>query len=302
MTVHDLQLRLLKLQEEGLRLMQLCTQYPWAVSSSIPGYDAWLNNLYQYEQGYLSGHQIHERFQFGFGATGNPQVGLTQLLQCLEIVNNDQFFWDNLKQNGLSVLENSGAITQIRNGAGQVNNQSDARPSVFISYNWGSDATADEVEKRLMPIADVLRDKNSIAPWGSITEFMKSIRTTDLVVVIISDAYLKSVACLYEIMQLLKDEGWISHSMFLVEDSAKGIYKSAGQLDYVKYWATERHDLEKALEGMNPALVTSQADELKKIQLIQLNINDFMKSVADRNNPDLNQAIAAVERRVGLSK
>jgi len=36
------------------------------------------------------------------------------------------------------------------------------------------------------------------------------IRKTDLVVVIISDAYLKSVACLYEIMQLLKDEDWIA--------------------------------------------------------------------------------------------
>ena len=52
------------------------------------------------------------------------------------------------------------------------------------------------------------------------------------------------------------------------------------------------------MEGINPALVTAQADELKKIQLIQLNINDFMKSVSDRNNPDLVQAIDAVEIHV----
>ena len=172
------------------------------------------------------------------------------------------------------------------------------RPTVFISYNWGSDDTADEVENRLSPIATVLRDKRSIAPWGSISEFMKSIRKTDLVVVIVSDGYLKSVACLYEIMQLLKDDNWISHSMFLVENSAKGIYKSIGQLEYVKYWENERQNLEKALEGMNPALITSQAEDLKKIKLIQLHINDFMKSVADRNNPYLEKAIDAVEKRV----
>lgn len=50
MTVYDLQLQLLKFQEEGLRLLQLCGQYPGLPVSSIPGYDAWLNNLYQYEQ------------------------------------------------------------------------------------------------------------------------------------------------------------------------------------------------------------------------------------------------------------
>jgi len=102
MTVHDLQPRLLKLQEEGLRLMQLCTQYPWAVSSSIPGYDAWLNNLYQYEQRYLSGHQIHERFQLGFGAAGNPRVGLER--RAIESRQNKRQ-WRELKEN-LSVARN----------------------------------------------------------------------------------------------------------------------------------------------------------------------------------------------------
>ena len=60
----------------------------------------------------------------------------------------------------------------------------------------------------------------------------------------------------------------------------------------------EYNQLKAALEGKNPALIISQGEELKKIQLIQLNINDFMKSVTDRNNPDLNQAIRAVEKRV----
>ena len=173
-----------------------------------------------------------------------------------------------------------------------------SKPTVFISYNWGSDKMADEVEKRLKPIAEVLRDKSSIRPWGSIKEFMNKIRDTDLVVVIISDAYLKSTACLYEIMQLLKNKKWISQAMFLVEDSAKGIYKPAKQLEYVRFWNTERDSLKNELEGMDPSLVIYQAEELNKISLIQLNINEFMKSVADRNNPDIVQALDAIERRV----
>lgn len=305
MTVYDLQLKLLEFQREGLRFLKLSEQYPGIPVSSFPGYYAWLNNLYQYEQRYLSGHWLHDRFQFGFQANGNPLLGLTQLMQSLDIVIRDKLFWDGLKQRGLSGLDDNRLITLEGNKVGQVDNQSglfqQAQPTVFLSYNWGSEKSADEVEKRLNPFAEVLRDKSSIGPWGSITEFMANIRKTDLVVVIISDAYLKSVACLYEIMQLLKDDNWVSHSMFLVEDSAKGLYKSLGQLEYVKYWALEREKLEKALEGINPALVTAQADELKKIQLIQLNINDFMKNVADRNNPNLAQAIEAIVRRVRTS-
>ena len=301
MTVHDLQVQLLKIQKEGLQLVQLFGQYPEISASFIPEYNAWMNNLHQYQQRYLSGHQTHDQFKVGFSAD-NPQVGLTQLLQCLDIVNKDQLFWDDLKRKGVSILENGAEAIYGGNKPQHVYNQSGlyqhAKPTVFLSYNWGSDKTADEVEKRLKPIANVLRDKSSIRPWGSISEFMKKISKTDLVVVIISDAYLRSVACLYEIMQLLKDDKWIAHSMFLVEDSAKRLYKSVGQLDYVNYWASERDSLENALQGINPALVTAQAEELKKIQLIQLNLNDFMKSVSDRNNPDLAQAIDAVERRV----
>lgn len=306
MTVHDLQLKLIEFQKEGLRLFQMCKQYPGISVSAIPGYDAWLNNLYQYEQTYLYGHHLHTRFQSWF-EVGNSQVELTQLLNYLDIVNKDQLYWDSLKQHGLRAFQDGRANTygEIMSRQ-QVDNQSGSfqqtKPTVFLSYNWGSEKTVDKVEKRIKPIAVVQRDKSSIGPWGSITEFMKGIRTIDLVVVIISDAYLKSVACLYEIMQLLKDDSWISHSMFLVEDSAKGLYNSVGQLEYVKYWETERNKLEKALDGINPALVTLQADELKRIQLIQLNINDFMKGVADRNNPNLTQAIDAVEERVRTSK
>ena len=300
MTVYDLQLKLLKFEEEGLRLYQLLAQCP--AIFFIPGYDAWVNNLYQYEQRYLTGHRIHTRFQIAFNSAGNPQTGLPQLLQLLNIVNKDQLFWDDLKQRGLDSLEEIRTASQNQTVLGQTNSKSGlslaTKPSVFISYNWGSDKTADEVERRLKPIAELRRDKNSIGPWGSITEFMKGIRKTDLVVIIISDSYLKSVACMYEVMQLMKDENWISHTMFLVENSAKGIYKPVGQLNYVKYWLAEKTDLKNELDGMDHELVTNQVEELKKIDLIQLHINDFMKTVVDRNNPVLKQAIDEVVHRV----
>ena len=189
-------------------------------------------------------------------------------------------------------------LCRMKNKKGGPEDRNMDKPTVFISYNWGSDKTADLVEERLCPIATIERDKSSIRPWGSISDFMKKIRHTDLVVAIVSDRYLKSVACMYEIVQLLKDDDWLDHSMFVVEDSAKGIYKAKSQVEYINYWEKEKNDLEEALKELNPAFVMTQAEELRKIKYIQLNLNDFMKNVADSNNPDMVEAIDAIEKRV----
>ncbi len=67
------------------------------------------------------------------------------------------------------------------------------KPSVFISYNHGSTSLVTELVKRLDGFADVHWDRN-VGPWGSFTEFMNSIRNQDFAVLIVSDAYLRSLA------------------------------------------------------------------------------------------------------------
>lgn len=80
------------------------------------------------------------------------------------------------------------------------------KPTLFISYNWGSEENAIKIEAALSECADIKRDKKSIKPWGNLVEFMNSIREQDFAVLIISDAYLKSVNCMYEVTQLMKDD------------------------------------------------------------------------------------------------
>ncbi|MCH5339137.1 MAG: toll/interleukin-1 receptor domain-containing protein [Acetatifactor sp.] len=172
------------------------------------------------------------------------------------------------------------------------------KPNVFISYNWGSEKVANDIENRLTPFADVCRDKSSLLHWQIITEFMKTIRKSDLAVLIVSDLYLKSVTCLYEIMQLLKEDNWADHTMFVVEEDAVGIYKTINQLNYVQYWQEEYDNLDAALKKYDCAATTKQAEELRKIDLIKLHICEFLQVVADRKNPEVDLAIEEIERRV----
>lgn len=71
------------------------------------------------------------------------------------------------------------------------------RPTVFISYKRDKSEVVNELEKQIDGRADVKRDTKEIGAWESITAFMNSIRKQDFAILVISDNYLKSVACIF---------------------------------------------------------------------------------------------------------
>ena len=176
-----------------------------------------------------------------------------------------------------------------------------ARPTVFISYNWGNSDIADDLEASLAPYAEVKRDKKSVGAWSDLVEFMKSIRQQDFAVLIISDAYLKSDACLFEVMELMKDEHWDDRVMYVVTEDAHGVYDTKKQLTYIGYWKDKETELAEEIKKYDPAAVTSQAEELKKFTQIALNIGAFMSKVKQVNShkqKHLTAARLAVGRRI----
>lgn len=175
------------------------------------------------------------------------------------------------------------------------------RPSVFISYNHSSDNIVNMLEQELQDIADVHRDISFVKPWDSFKEFMDSIRNNDYAVLVISDLYLKSEACLYEVLQVMKNENWDSHVMFVVEKDAKKVYRTKNQLEYIGYWEKEAADLRDALSGHGFESVIHQAERLKRIEMIKLNIGEFLSKVADANNPSEKEAIRAVIDRIQIA-
>ena len=173
-----------------------------------------------------------------------------------------------------------------------------SRPKVFISYNHESKELADKIESHLDSYADVVIDKNCIKPWGSIKEFMNSIRDQDFAVLIISDSYLKSTACLYEVMQMMKEKDWDERVMYVVTDDAHGVYDTRTQINYIAYWEEQVQRLQEAIKGHNPAVVSHQAEELKKISLISFHIGEFLIKLKDANNPSVDDSIEMIRKRV----
>lgn len=170
--------------------------------------------------------------------------------------------------------------------------------SVFISYSWEQSDYADKIEAALRTIAIVKRDKNDISLWGSFSAFMKQIRKEDFVVLLISDAYLKSVNCMYEVSQLFRDEKWNDHTMYVVFDDASKIYQTKNHHEYISYWVNHRDVLEADSKKLPTQSTAAYVKELQQTLEVLNMIGEFLMLVRDANNPKPMTAVEKIKDKI----
>lgn len=172
------------------------------------------------------------------------------------------------------------------------------KPTVFISYNQKSGGTfVDELCKELADIAMVKRDIDCIPTWESFHEFMNTIREQDLVVLVITDEYLKSEACMYEVNELMKDHSWENKVMFAVLDGAQ-IYNLEGRIQYIEYWHRKHKGTESSAQELPIESISTLSDKAKLYGEIRNNIGAFLEQAADSNNPTQSYIIARIKERI----
>ena len=154
----------------------------------------------------------------------------------------------------------------------------------LISYKRDKSDIVNKLEVKIGGRAEIKRDTKEIGAWESITTFMKSIRTQDFAILVISDNYLKSVACMYEVIQLMKEDDWLSKTMIMLADDIN-IFGTKEQLVYIKYWNDEYNNVSELIKSLPPETVSSQSEELKKISRIKDEIGLFLHIISDRNIP-----------------
>ena len=166
--------------------------------------------------------------------------------------------------------------------------------NIFLSYSWKDEKKADEIDSFFTKLGiNIKRDKKSIEQWGSIRAFMDSIQNSDYAILIISDAYLKSVNCMYEITQLMKEPHYRDRIFPVVLDNE--IYQLKKRIDYIVYWEEKydeaRKDISRIKNLENTGLLSG---ELHRIREISYTIGEFLDIIKDMNNPQaegINQAI-----------
>lgn len=174
---------------------------------------------------------------------------------------------------------------------------------IFLSYCHKDSCVADLVDssitKKLSGDDTISRDIRDVKYRESFKKFMESIGQHDYVVMIVSDNYLRSRNCLYEVMEVMRDRDYGEKLLFIVlsdsdaiyyKDSTHkvgaSVYSDEGQVGYISYWKHQFKELEQQISAIdNPILSIEQAKELRIIGKIQLDLPEFMTFLREHKGP-----------------
>ncbi len=170
--------------------------------------------------------------------------------------------------------------------------------TIFLSYNRRDEETADKIDRHLSGLLGIIvkRDVRDIGSWKSIREFMESIRQQDYAVLIVSDSYLRSKNCMFEVTEMMKEREYADRIFPAVVET--GIYDPMVRAGYISYWQQECDKLEAAVKELDLANAVELAADLKRYKSIVASIGEFLDMVADRNNPDIQEVEVQIEKAV----
>lgn len=165
--------------------------------------------------------------------------------------------------------------------------------TIFISYAWGGEREEivnqidQALQKRDIKIA---RDKRDLGYKGSIREFMERIGQGNCVIVVISDKYLRSPNCMFELVEVAENKQFHDRVFPIVLTDAN-IYDPIKRIEYVKYWEVKRAELADAMRTLDPANLQGIRDDMDLYDRIRDKISGLTSILKDMNTltPEMHQ-------------
>jgi hypothetical protein len=156
---------------------------------------------------------------------------------------------------------------------------------VFISYAWGgeSEDIVNEIDVSLGKRGiKIIRDKRDLGYKGSIKEFMERIGQGNCVVVVISDKYLRSANCMFELVEIAENRQFHDRIFPIVMADAN-IYDPIKRLNYVKYWEEKKAELAEAMKSVDPAHLEGIRDDIDTYDRIRDDVSGLISVLKDMN-------------------
>lgn len=223
----------------------------------------------------------------------NYFVSTGQLKQVISSIQNKILHWT-------IELEKSGHTLKAEATKTPVGKEGDRlkKLNIFLSYCWNDTNEANKIYDYFKSSQNIElhRDTIDIGNWGSIKEYMQSISNMDYTILLISDSYLKSANCMYEVLEVMRDRDYKDKIFPAVIFS--GIYDPIIRIDYVKYWEEEFIKLKEKLTGLSVENLGRLPEDLKRRQDISSNIANFLDVVSDMNNPNIEDVCVAIEEKL----
>ena len=165
--------------------------------------------------------------------------------------------------------------------------------SVFISYAWGSEREeiVNQIDQSLQKRGiKIIRDKRDLGYKGSIKEFMERIGQGNCVIVVISDKYLRSANCMFELVEIAENKEFHDRIFPIVLADAN-IYDPLKRIEYVRFWEMKRAELAEAIKTLDPANLQGIRDDMDLYDRIRDKISTLTSVLKDMNTltPEIHQ-------------
>ena len=180
--------------------------------------------------------------------------------------------------------------------------------AVFISYAWGGES--EEIVNQMDQVLQqrghtIIRDKRDLGYKGSISAFMERIGQGNCVIVVISDKYLRSPNCMFELVEIAEGKQFHDRIFPIVLSNAE-IYDPVKRLEYVKHWEVKLAELDKAMREVGQANLQGIREDIDQYSRIRDKVSGLTSILKDMNtltpdmhrDSDFSEIYAGIERRM----
>jgi TIR domain len=185
-------------------------------------------------------------------------------------------------------------IVEPKSASSEIITGSRENAAVYLSYAWGDSyetgLSREDIVDRLYDalLADgypVRRDKMDLGYKGLISAFMQEIGRGDCIVVIISDKYLKSPFCMFELLEIYRHQEFHDRVFPIVLADAR-LRTLADRLTYVAHWKAEPDHIKHLIEqvGIDVISASGSFQEYEKYREITHNADKLLTYLADINS------------------
>ncbi len=167
---------------------------------------------------------------------------------------------------------------------------------IYFSYAWGDEHETGESREQIVHDLyqslktdgyRVLRDKEDVDYKGLISDFMKQIGKGDCIVVAISDKYLKSENCMFEMYEIYRnsklEKGTFLDKIFPIRVESIALSQPKVLASYFQYWLEKEKEWEELIKMFGTRISSEQQNQYRRVKEIAHELGDFLSFLNDMN-------------------
>lgn len=174
---------------------------------------------------------------------------------------------------------------------------SSSQPAIYFSYAWGDSEEAGESRETIInELYDSLkadgfalkRDKMDLEYKGFISEFMQQIGRSGMVVVAISDKYLRSPYCMHELYEIYRnsrqEKEEFSRRVFPIRMESIKMSDPFVIDKYLAYWEEQETNWKNLVQKRASQLSPAHFNEFDKVREINSKFSELLAFLQDMNS------------------